>query len=205
LRAFIVQQLDPKDDTSVYHIFERLNTGGTLLTNQEVRNCIYHGSFNKTIVELNKNKDWRKILGKDELDSRQKDVEFILRFFALLDVAKYSKPMKEFLTNFMIAHRDPSDDFLEKISGLFRNACHEIADKIGEKPFHIKAGINTAVCDSVMAAFAHNLKKIPGDIKGRYEKLKKDTNFLNSVSGSTTDVEMVNKRFERAITILFSR
>ncbi len=42
LRSFIVKQIDPADDTSIYHIFERLNTGGTLLTAQEVRNCVYH-------------------------------------------------------------------------------------------------------------------------------------------------------------------
>ena len=44
LRTFIVQQLDPDDDTSMYHIFERLNTGGTLLSNQEIRDCVCHGS-----------------------------------------------------------------------------------------------------------------------------------------------------------------
>ena len=31
----------------MYHIFERLNTGGTLLTNQEIRNGVYHGSLIK--------------------------------------------------------------------------------------------------------------------------------------------------------------
>ena len=41
LRSFVVQQLNPDDDTSMYHIFERLNTGGTFLTNQEIRKlCI---------------------------------------------------------------------------------------------------------------------------------------------------------------------
>ncbi|MQP77205.1 DUF262 domain-containing protein [Stenotrophomonas sp. MYb238] len=28
LRATVVQQLDPEDDSSIYHVFERLNTGG---------------------------------------------------------------------------------------------------------------------------------------------------------------------------------
>ena len=38
LRMVTVEQLDPADNKSVYHIFERLNTGGTGLTPQEVRN-----------------------------------------------------------------------------------------------------------------------------------------------------------------------
>jgi hypothetical protein len=64
LRSFVVQQLDPSDDTSMYHIFERLNTGGTLLTNQEVRNCVYHGKLIPFLNKINNHETWRKILGK---------------------------------------------------------------------------------------------------------------------------------------------
>ena len=67
LRSFVVQQLDPDDDTSMYHIFERLNTGGTLLTNQEIRNCIFHGKFAKSIAKLNEESPWRQILGKPKI------------------------------------------------------------------------------------------------------------------------------------------
>ena len=35
VRSFTVQQLDPADDTSIYHIFERLNTGGTHLNQSQ--------------------------------------------------------------------------------------------------------------------------------------------------------------------------
>ena len=52
LRSFIIQQLDPEDDTSVYHVFERLNTGGTALSNQEVRNCVYRGQFTELFVDF---------------------------------------------------------------------------------------------------------------------------------------------------------
>jgi len=34
LRAFVVKQITPDGNTSVYHIFERLNTGGTQLVGQ---------------------------------------------------------------------------------------------------------------------------------------------------------------------------
>src|SRR6266487_1984121 len=61
LRAFIIRQLNPADDTSVFHIFERLNTGGTLLHNQEVRNAICTGRFNDLLHELNLLPTWRRI------------------------------------------------------------------------------------------------------------------------------------------------
>ena len=31
LRSFVVKQIDPQDDTSIFQIFERLNTGGVIL------------------------------------------------------------------------------------------------------------------------------------------------------------------------------
>jgi len=80
LRSFIVQQLNPDDnDTSMFHVFERLNTGGTLLANQEIRNCVYRGNFRELLQELNGLPDWRVILGKEASDSRQRDIELILR------------------------------------------------------------------------------------------------------------------------------
>ncbi|MCX5804358.1 MAG: DUF262 domain-containing protein [Proteobacteria bacterium] len=62
LRAIVIKQLNPNDDTSVYHIFERLNTGGTLLKNQEVRNCVYWGKLNDLLLDLNIYPAWRKLL-----------------------------------------------------------------------------------------------------------------------------------------------
>ncbi len=101
LRAINIRQLTPKNEsTSIYHIFERLNTGGTPLKPQEIRNCVFRGSLVPILKELNKDKSWRGILGKDPFDKHQKDVELILRIFALSSGPgwdKYEKPMKEFL------------------------------------------------------------------------------------------------------------
>jgi len=205
LRAFIVQQLDPNDDTSVYHIFERLNTGGTLLTNQEVRNCIYHGKFNDFLLDLNNDEDWRAILGKKNPDSRQKDVELILRFFALLNIDRYEKPMKEYLTKFMVANRNPKEEFLRKATDLFTAVCKVVVKNLGTKPFHIRAGLNSAVLDSVMCAVANNINHVPKDIDKRYRKLLSDNDYLESTSGATTDVEVVKNRFELANRILFKK
>ncbi len=102
LRAFVIKQLNPNDSTSIYHVFERLNTGGTQLVGQEIRNCVYHGPFNELLIDLNKNSNWRKVFGKTQEDKRQRDSELVLRFFALYYSAeKYDKPMKDFLSNYM--------------------------------------------------------------------------------------------------------
>ena len=202
LRSFIVQQLDPGDDTSIYHLFERLNTGGTLLANQEIRNCVYRGSFNELIHDLNATAEWRSILGKPEPDSRQKDVELILRFYGLLDITHYSKPMKDFLSRFMKANRDPSPIVLAKFKSLFVDTCRAVIRSLGERPFHVRAGLNTAVFDSVMVAFAHNLSCIPANIKDRYGMLLRDEGYVKHTSSGTTDEDVVKSRFETAARIL---
>ena len=65
LRSFVVKQLNPNDDTSIVHIFERLNTGGTLLQGQEIRNCVYSGSFNDLLHRLNNDQKWRLIFREE--------------------------------------------------------------------------------------------------------------------------------------------
>ena len=98
LRSFVVQQLDPDDDTSIYHIFERLNTGGALLTNQEIRNCIFHGSLAETLDELNQVARLALPAGpSSHPDSRKKDIELLVRFFAMRDLSNYRQAHEGFL------------------------------------------------------------------------------------------------------------
>ena len=203
LRTLVLQQVDPDDYTSVYHIFERLNTGGTLLANQEIRNCVYGGSFVKSLARLNENPEWRKILGKPTEDSRKRDIELLVRFFALRDISDYQKPMKDFLSRFMRKNRDVSETALAQSKQVFQDTCGQIVDSLGEKPFHGHSGLNIAVLDAVMVSFSENLDRVPADIKFRYERLRSDEKFVSSTRQGTTDVAIVHQRFTQAKTVLF--
>jgi Protein of unknown function DUF262 len=203
LRAFIVLQLDPDDDTSMYHIFERLNTGGTLLTNQEIRNCIYHGAFASFLNEANRYGAWRRILGKEPPDSRKKDIELLLRFFAMRDISAYRKPMKDFLSKFMRKNREPAREMLDSSRETFEGTCDAIVNSLGEKPFHIRAGLNAAALDAVMTAFSRHRGALPSDIRDRYNRLIKDAFFLNRIGVSTTDADTVKERLRQAELVLF--
>ena len=205
LRAFVVRQLDPNDTTSAYHIFERLNTGGTHLVSQEIRNCIYRGPFNDLLGGLNAEPSWRRVFGKSREDKRQRDVELVLRFLALReDAMSYRKPMKDFLSTFMDRHRYAEPDRLDAFRVLFRRTMTTILDKLGEKPFHIKAGLNAAVFDAVSTAFSKHLDAIPADVEARYRALVADDGFLEMASAGTTDEEIVSGRLERAEQTLFT-
>lgn len=203
LRAFIIKQLNPKDNTSVFHIFERLNTGGTFLKGQEIRNCIYAGELNDLLKSLNLTESWRAIFGKN-LDKRQRDVELILRFLALFhDSQSYEKPMKDFLSNFMKAHQHAKPSILKAYEKLFTTTAEKVVECIGSKPFHVRTGLNAAVFDSTLVAFADNLTRVPSDIKNRFEVLKKNPKYEERTSSATTDKEAVADRLKLARSILF--
>jgi uncharacterized protein with ParB-like and HNH nuclease domain len=213
LRAFVMKQVEPQDDTSIFQIFERLNTGGMILQGQEIRNCLYEGDFNELLKELNKGETWRQIVGKKAEDKRMRDVEMILRFYTLFyDVKKYKKPMKGFLNRFMRIHRRPSEGEKAEYANLFEQTAAAVVKYLGPKPFHIRRGLNAAVFDSVFTAFARHLDEI-GDgkdtstnirrVKANYHRLLKDDDYKTWVGSATTDKDVVPRRLERAEEILF--
>lgn len=86
-----------------YEIFSRLNLGAVKLKDQEVRNCIYRGSFNnmlKDIAESNKN---LSILFHDE-NKRSSYEERILRFFALRNYLELHGTFKLVMNSYMEQH-----------------------------------------------------------------------------------------------------
>lgn len=204
LRAFVIKQLTPPYDSSMYNIFERLNTGGTQLVGQEIRNCIYFGEFNNLLVRLNKLLKWRKIFGTNIEEKRQRDVELILRFFALYYAGKsYEKPMKDFLSIFMNNHKDDERKKLITYENIFSETTKAIYNNLGERPFHIRRGINAAVFDCVYVTFARNLDNIPKDISRRYRRMVGREDFLKLVSAGTTDEDIVKGRINLAEKYLF--
>ena len=65
IHATVVKQDEPSEDnSSIYLVFERLNTGGLQLQPQEIRSAIYAGEFAELLRELNQYPAWRNIYGK---------------------------------------------------------------------------------------------------------------------------------------------
>jgi hypothetical protein len=204
MRAFVIKQLDPDDATSIYHIFERLNTGGSQLIGQEIRNCVYHGRLNELLNALNEDANWRKIVGKTAADPRMRDVEMILRFVALYYFAdEYKKPMKDFLSTAMQQKRNLPAADAERLAAVFKETCALIVNTLGEKPFHRTRGMNPAVFDAVFTAIAMRPGQLPADAKDRCEALVRSDEFKSSASYRTTDADAVAHRLELAQTRLF--
>ncbi len=198
LRAINIRQLSPDgENTSIYHIFERLNTGGTPLTEQEIRNVVFRGSFFIKLKELNEDINWRKLLGKKLLDKHQKDVELILRLFALSNfLEEYEKPMKEYLNKYAGKFKNSEAKPVINFQKNFPRATKIIATELGEKPFHVRGPLNTSALDSIFCVIINNLNNIPADLKKRYTKLLKEQKFVDLTSLGTTDTKTVKERYE---------
>lgn len=197
LRAVNIRQISPSGEgTSAYHIFERLNTGGTPLRPQEIRNVVFRGDFNKQLKKANKDENWRKILGKKYIDKHQKDVELLLRVFSLVGTSSdYEKPMKEFLNSAMKKHRDGTSRKSTSFFEAFPRMTKMIAERLGDKPFHLRGPLNVSALDSVCSVLIENINTIDENkLKECYQALKEDQVFEASTSYNTTDSKTVEDR-----------
>ncbi|MEK7793347.1 MAG: DUF262 domain-containing protein [Candidatus Hydrogenedentota bacterium] len=197
LHATIVQQDDPKNDaSSIYLVFERLNTGGTTLSPQEIRRCVYHGEFASLLEDLNKAPEWRCVFGP--INKRGKDQELILRFFALFySLDTYRRPMKIFLNKFMEENKRLNRYSQEVLSTLFFGTVLSVSNGLGKKAFRPEKTLNAAVADSVLVAIARRLKHGPIDRSSfltEYGSLMQNSDYLSCCQSATTDEENVKRR-----------
>lgn len=205
LRCMIIRQWDPKDGgTSMYQVFSRLNTGGTALSPQEIRNCIYAGPLIDTIEQLNYSPDWRAIYGTTKPDKRKKDEQLILRYMALFhDSNSYKKPMAKFLNDFMQKNKNGDQIFLDTEKERFHRTCSAIIESLGDDSLRYKRTFHAALFDSVFVAFAKNLHVPSRDMKRRMDELKNDLQFQKSIESGTSGEESVKQRLALAESVLF--
>lgn len=200
LRVVNIKQLAPQNDnTSVYHIFERLNTGGTPLRPQEIRNCVFHGEIVERLNKLNQLKAWRNIIGRPSPDKHQRDVEFILRVFAMsVDFKTYEKPMKEFLNKRMNSSKTDADGKLSRFESRFAKIVNFVDQELEEKPFHVRGPINLAALDSILSVLIRRYNSLPHDLNARVNKLLQDDEYRDSIFFNTSDAAVVHRRLEIA-------
>jgi Protein of unknown function DUF262 len=132
-----------------YYMFKRLNTGGELLSDQEIRNCtirLLDDNFNSFIMELSSNADFMeciKTVPQEKLDQKY-DQELVLRFFAFKNYRdQYVHDVGDFMTEYMEAVSDPLRDDVrfdfDRELMIFNTTFHILRNTLGDKSF---AGTN---------------------------------------------------------------
>lgn len=203
IHATVVRQDEPTEDqSSIYVIFERLNTGGVNLQPQEIRVALYHGPFVRVLQDLNEKDAWRQLFGKKS--RRLKDMEMILRFFAFLyDARNYRRPMKDFLNRYMAANRNLEKQPQLELQKIFDTTARTILEGIGHKAFRPKRAINAAVVDSLMTGIAKRLLangkiKDMDMLKNRFKELMQDSKYMDAVEKGTSQEANVKTRLSSA-------
>ena len=204
--ATITRQLFPDDGmSSVFHIFQRLNSTGQRLTPQEIRQAIYRGTLLDSIREANANEDWRTIFGR--VNPRQKDQELILRFWAMyVNVGNYAAPMLGFLNDFADQHRNPGTQFLDEGVRLFTAVVRAFNDALGNRAFRTEGTrqLNAAVFDSMSVGLARRINLdqgfavSPEKLRQAHDALLHDDEYVATVAGGTAQAAAVQTRIKKA-------
>jgi uncharacterized protein with ParB-like and HNH nuclease domain len=209
--VIIKQNSPPGDDSSMYEVFNRLNTGGINLKPQEIRTSMYHSSFYEMLYRANSLPTWRRILAYQEPDLHMKDVEILLRGFAMLiDGENYAPSMVRFLNQFSRKCRMQTADQNDYLSRLFLSFLQACAD-LPEDAFLNKKNrrFNVALYESVFASICVSAFRERRILKGpvsaeRLAQLESDDEFLGAMLEGTTQTKNVKARLKRAQTVLGS-
>lgn len=161
-RSFVRMEVIKKEseDSLKYHMFKRLNTGGELLSAQEIRNCTIRllGSDGINFLEeCNKNKNFQNVIKRiaSEKIKTRYDQELILRFFAIKnDIENYKYPVTEYLTRYLekVTTKEIEFDY-EKEKKIFEDTFKFINDNWGEDAFSGKTANGTIRNEFVLYYF----------------------------------------------------
>lgn len=202
IRNMIIKQVRPSGDSSIYEIFNRLNTGGINLTPQEIRSSLYHSSFSGVLARLNVDKTWRRLIGREELDLHMRDIEFLLRAVAVAkDSDNYSPSMVRFLNRFSKSAQSFSPATVAEISetsGWFFGAC----SSLNRQAFLSKQRRFTVpLFEATFAAAYQSRAELPSEwqlTNDIVSSIRTDSDFIAHSQEQTTSTVHVLGRLEAA-------
>ncbi|WP_407355069.1 DUF262 domain-containing protein [Methanolobus sp. WCC5] len=205
-----------------FDVFERINTGGEHLNPQEIRNCIYRGSFNDLLIELSENRLFRKCLGlpnsqkeieQTRIYKQMEDVQLVLRFFTLQKFEKISGNLKTSMNKYMEkslkftnvemqSHRSLFIETIEKVHSVYADQAFRKWDPDDNKWSVLSAPVYDAVMYSFSKIDNKSIKGHESRIFNNTKKLFEDDDFLDSVRKGTNSLEANKTRMGKFLDML---
>lgn len=209
IRNVVVKQSVPKDDdSSIYEMFNRLNTGGINLTPQEIRTSLYHSAFYSMLARINMTSGWRRLLDGSEPDLHMRDIEILLRGFAmLLEGEKYGSSMAKFLNRFSKTAKSYTTETVARLEALFRSFLDGTAD-VPPRAFYSQSGkFSVTTYEAVFAAlvqtaFAIGAMTAPALTPEAIATLRSDAEFAKYSQSQSNRKANVAGRLGRARELL---
>lgn len=207
--------LKPSTPTKViYDLFNRINTGGTQLTRQEVRNCIFIGKSTRLLKELSETNEFKSAIDFGVSPKRMKDREAVLRYlsFRWFDYEiEYSGDMSDFVEKAMLRINKMDISQISELKEDFIRVMNSAFRIWGNKGFRIpteksRGTINIAIYESVCNYLAKQsddfLKDNSSKIVENYWSLLEDDEYVQSVTRATGNKGKVLYRFKQAYIVL---
>lgn len=135
--------LRESDETAKFELFQRLNTGGSPLSDQELRNCILitidQTAF-RWIAELSKDANFKTAVAlSDRLENEQYDLELVVRFLIFRRINQDRLggigDIGEFLTDELIALVRSGELDRGREETAFRKTFEVLANQLGDDSF----------------------------------------------------------------------
>lgn len=206
-----------------YNIFKRINTGGTPLSNQEIRHALNPGNSTEFLKKLAITQEFRHVINLSESKrKRMDDREFVLGFlaFKLTSYKDYQDGNRDtFLSEALFKINHLTGEELNKIETDFKKAMIAASDIFGKDAFRKlskkstrKQPLNKALFES----WSVNISNLPEDkikkLKDRKHELidriidytDKDQEFLKSISQAASKVGYRFKTVEKIILEVLS-
>jgi hypothetical protein len=190
-------------------IFERVN-GGTPLSRQQMRNCMYCGPATKMLKHLANEQDFLSATGGGLNQKTMRDREFINRYmaFEINGIGEYRGDMDEFLAEVLIKINKMSDKQINALKGKFLAAMQKCGSIWGKHTFRKhtpnQSGrnvINAALFDVLSVTIGNLEKKLNEEckenIRQRLFVLFNDDDFNNAITLSTNGLRQVQIRFQK--------
>lgn len=215
------QQKEPaSDDTSLFQVFERINTSGRTLTAQEIRNCVAQGAFNSLLFKLNKDQIWRSLFGLELPEPRMRDMELILRFFALRsEQFKRTQAdrlsLRQLLDIYIKNHSSINAATSSDLETRFKRSIEVANQMFGPSAFHnvspsdktkFVPKFSPTIFDSISIAIDGASRRgiAPlGDAMGRKLALLDDQAYRSAITQETMRKKNIVLRIDKASNYLF--
>ena len=199
-----------------YEIFMRLNRGSIRLTEQELRNCLYRGTFNELLKELRENKKFLEMIGLTEPHKRMSDAELILRYFTISDSydfkanqlsEEYTGKVVSSMNKFIEKKRKASHAEISNLRRRFDSTVDKVYEIFGDDAFKKfnpdgsldSLRVNRAIMDIVMVSFEHFEKQRLVQAKNEIRALLRDLPiqdpvFLDAITFGISDRKQLEYR-----------
>lgn len=212
LNIFVLKPSTPME--VIYDLFNRINTGGTQLNRQEVRNCIYIGKSTKLLKELSEKSYFKKAISEGVSAIRMKDRELILRYisFRYFDFQQtYDGNLSSFIEKAMKEINMWDDNQIADLSYEFKRVMEWTFEIWGENNFRMptertRGTINMAIFETVCYFVSRTsddfMRKNKKRLKMNYSKLISNPTYNDAVTRSTNSKIRVIDRFNLVEEIL---